>query len=478
MQVRPILIIAFMICAGCAVLRCRAQRCTSDDDHPPGPVSAAHRTAAAPWRSVIRASAAARRPRRADAALVPIIPRTVGQDPSVGLVGFVLVLVVLLHLYLYRRAVHDVVRGRRARLVGAAATSALGLVTCAALLTRGVLSPDAARPLHLVGYFWLAVALYAAFLLGIGELVRLARRFVRGRPSEERRRFLSRVLAGSAAVAAVGTVTYGAVVARLPRVERREVLLDRLDPVFDGFTIAAISDIHLGPLVDGTDLAGFVAMINDTSPDVVAVVGDLVDGTVAELGAYAAPLADIAAPTYFVTGNHEYLSYPPRASSVGPTIPGESGAAGLVEFLPTLGVRVLRNEREEIRRGDAVVHIAGCDDRTAAASGVLGHGFDLDAALRGRDPSEPVVLLCHQPVMVDRAARAGVDLQVSGHTHGGQLWPLTQVALIDQPVLAGLTRIGQTWLYVTRGTGFWGPPVRVGSPPEITLLTLRARAAP
>jgi predicted MPP superfamily phosphohydrolase len=147
-----------------------------------------------------------------------------------------------------------------------------------------------------------------------------------------------------------------------------------------------------------------------------------------------------------------------------------------VEFLPTLGVRVLRNERVELRRGDAVLDLVGCDDRTAAASGVPGHGFDLDRALAGRDPARSVVLLCHQPVMVDRAARAGVDLQISGHTHGGQLQPLTYVALVDQPVLKGLTRVGPTWLYVTRGVGFWGPPVRVGSPPEVTLLTLRARS--
>ncbi|QJY50367.1 metallophosphoesterase [Pseudonocardia broussonetiae] len=365
----------------------------------------------------------------------------------------------MLHLYVYRRAVRALTTSRRLRRAGAAVITLLGLTVAAALLTRGALAPDTARPLHYVGFFWLALLVYLATVLVLGEVVRLAVRFLRGRPSEDRRRFLSRVVAGTAAVTAVGTVAYGAVVARQPRVERREVLLDRLDPAFDGFTIAAVSDIHLGPLVDGADVAGFVAMINGTAPDVVAVVGDLVDGSVAELGGYAAPLADIAAPTYFVTGNHEYYS----------------GVTQWVEFLPTLGIRVLRNEREEIRRGDAVLHLAGCDDRTAAASGVPGHGFDLDAALAGRDPAQPVVLLCHQPVMVDRAVRAGVDLQISGHTHGGQLWPLTQVALVDQPVLAGLVRVGPTWLYVTRGTGFWGPPVRVGSPPEITLLTLRSR---
>jgi uncharacterized protein len=380
----------------------------------------------------------------------------------VGFVGFVLAVVVLLHLYVYRRAVHDVAVTRRARRAGAAAVTVLGLVVVAALLTRRVLSPEAARPLHYVGYTWLALALYAALVLALGEVVRLAVRFVRGPASHDRRRFLARVIAGTAAVTAAGAVSYGGVVARRPRVERREVLLDRLDPAFDGFTIAAVSDVHLGPLVDGNGLAEVVALVNAASPDVVAIVGDLVDGTVEELGDYAAPLADLAAPAFFVTGNHEYYS----------------GVEGWVEFLPTLGVRVLRNECEDLRRGDAVLHLAGCDDRTAAASGVPGHGFDLDAALAGRNPDEPVVLLVHQPVMVDRAARAGVDLQISGHTHGGQLWPITQVALVDQPVLAGLSRVGPTWLYVTRGTGFWGPAVRVGSPPEVTLLTLRARRAP
>jgi len=373
-------------------------------------------------------------------------------------VALVVGVVVLGHLYVYRRAVHDVFATARARRTGGAVLVLLTLVVLVTFLTRRSLTPDQARPLHYVGYLWLAVLLYAAVLLLVGELVRLAVRAVGGPLSAERRRFLSRTIAGGAAVAAVGTVVYGSVEARRPRVERREVVLDRLDPAFDGFTIAAVSDIHLGPLVDGTDLAEIVALINGTGPDVVAVVGDLVDGTVEELGGYAAPFRDLVAPTYVVTGNHEYFS----------------GAAEWVEFLPTLGLRVLRNERVEVRRGDAVLDIAGCDDRTAARSGVPGHGFDLDAALAGRDPSRPVVLLVHQPVMVEQAVRAGVDLQISGHTHGGQLWPITQVALVDQPVLAGLTRFGPTWLYVTRGVGFWGPPTRVGSPPEVTLLTLRA----
>ncbi|WP_181781212.1 metallophosphoesterase [Pseudonocardia pini] len=362
----------------------------------------------------------------------------------------ILALLVLVHLYVYKRAVHDVAGSRRGRIVGAVVLGILFVLVAVTFLTRRLFTSVA---LSYAGYLWFAVLLYLGLALLVGELVRVSVRV-----SPERRRFLSGVIAGVAGAAAVGTVTYGAIEARRPRVERRDVVLDRLDPAFDGFTIAAVSDIHLGPLVDGADLRGFVAAINAAGPDAVAVVGDLVDGEVAELGAQAEPLRDLTADTYFVTGNHEYYS----------------GAAGWVEFLPTLGVRVLRNERVTLRRGAAVLHLAGCDDRTAAASGLPGHGFDLDKALAGRDPAEPVVLFCHQPVMVDQAARAGVDLQVSGHTHGGQLTPLTHVTLLDQPVLAGLTKVGPTWLYVTRGIGFWGPPVRVGSPPEITLLTLRA----
>jgi predicted MPP superfamily phosphohydrolase len=373
-------------------------------------------------------------------------------------VWFVLGVIALVHLNIYRRAVHDVFPGRRARRIGAAVLAVLGLSVIVTFALRRTLPPLESRPLQYVAYLWLAVALYLALLLAVGELVRLVLRVVRGRVDPDRRRILSRVVAGSAAAIAVGTVGYGAAMARPPRLEHREVVLDRLEPAFDGFTIAAVSDIHLGPLVDGADLETIVAMVNDAAPDMVAIVGDLVDGRVDELRTYAAPLADFVAPTYFVTGNHEYFT----------------DAAGWVEFLPTLGVRVLRNQRVELRRGDAVLDLAGCDDRTAARSGVPGHRYDLDAALAGRDAARPVVLLCHQPVMVDRAARAGVDLQISGHTHGGQLWPLTYLALVDQPVLAGLVRFGPTWLYVTRGTGFWGPPARVGSPPEVTVLTLRS----
>ncbi|WP_214406376.1 hypothetical protein [Pseudonocardia lacus] len=199
-------------------------------------------------------------------------------------VALVVGVIVLAHLYVYRRAVHDVFATTRGRRAGGVVLLVLGAVVLATFLTRRSLAVEQARALNYVGYLWLAVVLYTALLLLVGELVRLAVRAVGGPLSPGRRRFLSRAITGGAVVAAVGTVAYGSVEARRPRVERREVVLDRLDPAFDGFTVAAVSDIHLGPLVDGADLAVIVAMINAEGPDVVALVGDLVDGTVEELG--------------------------------------------------------------------------------------------------------------------------------------------------------------------------------------------------
>jgi hypothetical protein len=374
-------------------------------------------------------------------------------------------MVVAVHLYLYRRLVHDVAHTRRAHRLGASAVAVLMASSLAAFGLGRVLDPTGtpARLLAYVGYTWLVLALYLALVLVVVELPRV---MLRRRMDPGRRLALARLLGRVAGVLALGTVGYGLSAARPPRLVRREVTLDRLDPALDGVTLAVLADVHLGPINGRPFLADVVAAVNAEHPDLVAIVGDLVDGSVTNLGPAAAALAGLSAPSYFVTGNHEYFS----------------GAEQWCEFLPTLGVRVLRNERVPVGRtgsapGSPTFDLAGIDDRTAARSHIPGHGANLDAALAGRDPSRAVVLLAHQPVMVDQAARHDVDLQISGHTHGGQFLPLGYVVLLDQPVLAGLTRVGRTWLYVTRGVGFWGPPIRVGAPPEITLLTLRATRA-
>jgi predicted MPP superfamily phosphohydrolase len=275
-----------------------------------------------------------------------------------------------------------------------------------------------------------------------------------------RRLFLSRTLAVGAAAVAVGTAGTGVVLANsAPVVRRVAIHLPRLDPALAGLRIVTFSDGHLSATYGGRRFERVVETVNAQRPDVVAIVGDLVDGEVDELREDVAPLADLVSEqgVFFVTGNHEYYV----------------DTAAWLRHLPTLGVDVLRNERVPIRRGSASVDLAGIDDRTAAGSGVPGHGADLDAALDGRDDDVPVVLLAHQPVQVAQARRAGVDLQLSGHTHGGQLWPFDYAVLLDQPVVEGWSTHGGTQLYVTSGAGYWGPPMRVGARPEVTVIELQ-----
>jgi predicted MPP superfamily phosphohydrolase len=226
----------------------------------------------------------------------------------------------------------------------------------------------------------------------------------------------------------------------------------------NGFKIAVVSDIHLGPMLGRKHTERIVRMINETEPDLVAVVGDLVDGTVTELGPAAHPLRDLVSRegAFFVTGNHEYFV--------------DDTTAWLRE-LEHLGVNVLRNENTRIRRGAAAFDLAGVNDVGGRAHS---DPPDFDRALAGTDSRSPTILLAHQPVQVTEAVAHGVDLQVSGHTHGGQMWPFHYVVKLAQPSLAGLSTVQGTQLYVTRGAGFWGPPVRVGAPPDISVLSLRS----
>ncbi|AWS47541.1 metallophosphoesterase [Streptosporangium sp. 'caverna'] len=275
----------------------------------------------------------------------------------------------------------------------------------------------------------------------------------------DRRLFIARTAAAVAGVGALTTVGTGIRTALGdPVIESVKVALPRLDPRLSGLRFAVVSDIHLGPLTGVGHTERIVRMINSLRADVVAVVGDLVDGTVAELGPLARPLKSLESRygAYFVTGNHEYYT--------------ANGPQEWIEELRGLGVRPLGNERVEIAHAGAVLDLAGVNDVNGAASG---DGPDFERALGGRDRSRSTVLLAHQPVQASEAARYGVDLQLSGHTHGGQMVPFNLVIPLQQPVVSGLGEVDGTQVYVTRGAGFWGPPVRVGAPPEITLLELR-----
>ncbi|MCW5251611.1 metallophosphoesterase [Streptomyces sp. SHP 1-2] len=270
-----------------------------------------------------------------------------------------------------------------------------------------------------------------------------------------RRLFVSRVVAGAAVAVAAGTVaqgTYG--VLRGPRVKRVTVPLAKLPRAAHGYRIAVVSDIHLGPLLGRGFARTVVDTINSTQPDLIAVVGDLVDGSVKDLGPAAAPLAGLRARhgAYFVTGNHEYFS----------------GAAQWVEEVRRLGLVPLENARTELPHFD----LAGVNDLAGEGEG---QGPDFARALGDRDRARACVLLAHQPVQIHDAVDHGVDLQLSGHTHGGQLWPGSLIAGAANPTLAGLDRYGDTQLYVSRGAGAWGPPTRVGAQSDITVIELASR---
>lgn len=251
---------------------------------------------------------------------------------------------------------------------------------------------------------------------------------------------------------------------RVPRVREVDVPMPRLGPGLDGLRVVMITDTHYGPINRAQWSAAVIDRVNDLHADVVCHVGDVADGTVAVRLEQAAPLERVRATSarVYVTGNHEYFSE----------------AQGWLDYFQRIGWDVLHNKHITVARGGDTLVIAGVDDRTARASGLEGHGADLGAALAGADPQLPVLLLAHQPKQIPAAVEAGVDLQISGHTHGGQIWPFNFLVRLDQPVVAGLSRHGdRTQLYTSRGTGFWGPPFRVFAPSEITVLTLRRSAA-
>ncbi|MGW7085644.1 metallophosphoesterase [Streptomyces sp. NPDC054871] len=386
--------------------------------------------------------------------------------------------------YAWRRLVRDTTaRSGFARRAGAVVFVAGPLLMFAAVASERAGAPFwLQKVLAWPGFMWMALSIYLVLALLVGELVRpfFLRRGskrastedagsaegpapaeVRAEPAAptapSRRLFVSRVVGGSAAALAVGTVGYGTYgVLRGPRVKRVTVPLAKLPRGVHGFRIAVVSDIHLGPILGRGFTQRVVDTINSTQPDLIAVVGDLVDGSVEDLGPAAEPLAQLRARhgTYFVTGNHEYFS----------------GAEQWVDHVRELGLRPLENARTELPGFD----LAGVDD---VAGEREGHGPDFAKALGDRDRSRASVLLAHQPVVIHDAVKHGVDLQLSGHTHGGQLWPGNFIADLANPTLAGLERYGDTQLYVTRGAGAWGPPVRVGAPSDVTVVELASHQA-
>lgn len=247
---------------------------------------------------------------------------------------------------------------------------------------------------------------------------------------------------------------------RRAKVATVDIPIADLPPELDGLTIVQISDIHVGPTIKHSYVDAIVTEVNRLQADVIAVTGDVVDGSVDQLAEHTRPLGRLTARhgAFLVTGNHEYYS----------------GADEWIAEFRRLGLRVLLNEHVVLEHNGAPFVVAGVTDYSAGRFDDA-HRSDPAAAVKhAPDEARIRVLLAHQPRTALAAAEAGYTLQLSGHTHGGQFFPWNFFVRFQQPFTAGLARIDDLWIYTSRGTGYWGPPKRLGAPSEITRIRLVA----
>ncbi len=374
-----------------------------------------------------------------------------------------------LHFYMYLRLVRDVGLPPHFRW---AATAFLGVALISMPITMMVsrfLSPQVAKWVTLGPYYWMAIFFLICVLLLAGDLIRLVW-FGASKgglmpawlDTDGAALWLRRGIAACSVLVTAVLVVFGALhQAKGPRTVSHQVVLPKMQPELEGFRLVQLSDLHIGPTLDGAWLQNVVDQANQQNPDVVLITGDLVDGTPALLGPQIQPLLALKARfgVFFVTGNHEYYS----------------GAPEWIEFLGKMGIRVLRNQNVTLQVGAASLCIAGVNDYQAASM-IPGETSDPAAAVQGCPKDVPIVMMGHDPRTLNGAQQAGVDLLLAGHTHGGQLWPWTWLVRLQQKHRVGFFQVGRTQLYVSPGTGYWGPPLRIGTTSEVTLLQLRTAA--
>lgn len=377
------------------------------------------------------------------------------------------VVLVACHLYILRRFARRWVKLPRQRLI-LAGVMTLVLFLAASLGRLGIESKISDLVLW-VAYTWMGAGLMLLvtglcldlYFLG---MQRLGTRQQETEVDPSRRALLT----GRAENIALGAAAIGTGVGMMQargsfKVTRTEVPISGLPASFDGYKIVQVSDIHVGPTIKGSFVERMVDEINAQAADLVAITGDLVDGSLKHLSDHVRRLSKIKSQdgAFFVTGNHEYYS----------------GAQVWVDFVKTLGIEPLMNEHRVIERDGERLVLAGVTDYSAHQH-LPEHRSDVAAALEGADPSLSKILLAHQPRSVFEAADKGIDLQLSGHTHNGQMFPFNFFVAMAQPYLKGLAKVVESaspmWIYVHQGTGYWGPPNRLGIPPEVAVLTLRS----
>jgi len=376
--------------------------------------------------------------------------------------------------YVWRRLVRDTALSGRPKAVASAIIIGATLLLPVVMTTGRFAPRGPVQFLNVPIYTWLGALLYLVLILGAIDLGKAVKN--RGKAlyqrlraksdeaiqepvDEERRLFLARAGAGVALLGTGAAVLVGrANVSGDVSTPIIEVPMARLPKALDGFRIVQFTDVHIGPILDQAFLRDLVEKANAMRPDLVVITGDLVDSSPGIIGHEVAELARLKSRfgTYFVTGNHEYYS----------------GVDTWLPFLSGLGIRTLTNERVSIGEPGASFDLAGLPD-TDAGRFLTAHTPNLEATLKGRREDRELVLLAHRPEPIHVAAKHRVGLQISGHTHGGQLWPVTLITQLVHPYSAGLHQHSpDTKIYVSRGAGFWGPPMRIGAPAELPLIVL------
>jgi len=370
-----------------------------------------------------------------------------------------LVMLGLLHVYIGVRLLPALPLGVSGRAIGV-----LLLVASCALIPIGLMAralrDDSRVAERVVFVALIAMGLFSSlfvFTLLRDVALLIAALFTPAVATMHVQRLTAWIVVGMAAFATlVGYIN----ARRVARVVNVDVPIANLPAALHGFSIAQITDIHVGPTIRRHYVERIVAAVNQLEADVIAITGDLVDGSVRELAAHVQPLAQLRARygAYFVTGNHEYYS----------------GERAWTSELRRLGLRVLMNEHVVLDHGDAKLVLAGVPDYGAHHFDPVNRSDPAAALARAPEDVGAKILLAHQPRSAPAAAAAGFDLQLSGHTHGGQFWPWNYFVRFQQPFTAGLDRLGSLWIYTSRGTGYWGPPKRFGAPSEITRIRLVA----
>ncbi len=308
------------------------------------------------------------------------------------------------------------------------------------------------KALALIPYLWIGIALLIFTILFFGDIARL---FL----SPQNETQFARATAVLSLIVGFFGALYGIPNALNPRVKKIAITLKKLPAVFDGFRIVQLTDVHVGSLLKRGHLQKIVDQVNTLKPDLIVITGDLLDGEVHRIVQELTPLKDLSAPhgVYYVTGNHEHFY----------------DVENWIPELRKLNLKPLRSENVRIEKNGAHFILAGVDD-VVAGRFESAHPLDLKKAFNGVTEKDCVIFLCHHPKVFVQASKMNVALQLSGHTHGGQIIPFGLISRLDSPFISGLYRRGEAQVYVSQGTGFWGPPMRVGTYAEVTDITLKS----